>query len=102
MAGVLGGPINGGAYMKNKETCFKICHGSVDLNKLYAFKLKSHNKATLSPVQYCHPAGGGGGGGGKYIRGGGGMTGCIFCFQVEGPYNWNIMVCNILVMFLGC
>ena len=42
-------------------------HGSVDRNTF--FKLKSHNKATFSPVQYCHPAegglyGGGGGGGG--------------------------------------
>ena len=34
----------------------------------YVFKLKTHNKATISPIQYCHlvegglyPGGGGGG-----------------------------------------
>ena len=40
-------------------------HGSVDPK---TFKLKCHNKATFSSVQYCDPVeGGGGGGGGVYI-----------------------------------
>ena len=48
--------------------------------------IKSQNNATFNPVKYCHPTegglypGGGGGGGG-----GGLITGCIFCFQLDGP-----------------
>ena len=29
------------------------------LIEIHVCKLKSHNKATFSPVQYCHPAGDG-------------------------------------------
>ena len=49
-------------------------------------QLKSQNKATFNPVQYCHPAEGGlypaGGGGG-----GGLITGFIFLFPVRWAYN---------------
>ena len=44
------------------------------------FKLKSHNKATFSPVQYCHPAEGG-------IYPGGLITGFIVLFPGGWAYN---------------
>ncbi len=46
-----GGLISG--IKKRVETT----HGSVDRNTF--FNLKTHNKATFSPVQCCHPAEGG-------------------------------------------
>ncbi len=44
------------------------------------FKVKNAYKATLSPVQYCHPAEGG-----LYL--GGLITGCIFLFPDRWDYN---------------
>ena len=43
-------------------------------------KLKSQNKATFNPVQYCRPAQGG-----LYL--GELITGCIFLFPVEWACN---------------
>ena len=71
-------------------SCFEISHDSVDRNNV--FKLKSHNKATFSPLQYCHLADRGGGGG-LYLGGGGGggggglITRCIFLFPGRWAYN---------------
>ena len=42
--------------------------------------LKSQNKATFNPVQYCHPAEGS-------LYPGGHITGCIFLFPVRWAYN---------------
>ena len=72
------------------------------LIEICLFKLKSQNKATFSLIQYCHPAEGG-------LYPGELITGCIFCFQVDGPitgraykrgggggggsYNRNFTVC---------
>ena len=53
----LGGGGGGGGVLLKKKKRFETSHGNVDRN---TFLVKSHNKATFSPVQYCHPAEGGG------------------------------------------
>ena len=49
--------LRGVAYSVSGQKCFRTSHGS---------KLKSHHKATFSPVQYCHLAEGRERGGGTY------------------------------------
>ena len=61
----------------------------------YVFKLKSQNKATFNPVQYCNPAEGG-------LYSGGLITGCIFLFPVRWAYNWGAYNQNFTVVAYTC
>ena len=79
--GLISGGGGGGAYKWNKKNVLK--RATVVLIETDVFKLKSQNKATFNPVQYCHPAEG------AYIRGGGGgaYNRMYFLFPVTWAYN---------------